>query len=268
MMSVAVATLPRSFPLAAERLSEDEPETFNLGNLEQVVESYLPLVKYVVSRFASKIAGLAIIDYEDLLSFGVKGLIEAYYAFDPKRGNKFSTYAVPRIRGAILDALRAAHPLPRSAQRLSARIDQAITDLANDLGRSPSRNELAEYLGLSREELLTALVRSDVHVLSLDGMIEQAQNRDGDRAIELASEDPNLDPGELAERSLIRTKLREALTMLPDREQRILHLYYSESVSLKAIGQMLGLSESRICQLHNRAIRRLQSLLHLDLAPV
>jgi RNA polymerase sigma factor for flagellar operon FliA len=275
-MVQAVAPLTRSLPLDVEVLvPDDEPvveipaadaaETSVLGNLDEVVDAYLPLVKYVVGRMSGKITGLGIIDYDDLLSFGVQGLIETYYAYDPSRGTKFSTYAVPRIRGAILDALRAAHPLPRSAQRMAARIDQATSELYNDLGRVPTRDELAERLGLSREQLLEAQARSDIRVLSLEGMTEQAQNRDGERALEVADDDPNLDPEELTERTMMRGRLYESLALLPERERRIIYLYYSESLSLRAIGQEMGLSESRICQLHNRAIERLRAIMKDEL---
>jgi RNA polymerase sigma factor for flagellar operon FliA len=244
----------------------DAVETSVLGDLNDVVSAYLPLVKYVVGRMSGKISGLGIIDYDDLLSFGVQGLIETYYAYDPGRGTKFSTYAVPRIRGAILDALRAAHPLPRSAQRMAARIDQATSELYNDLGRTPSRDELAERLGFSKDQLLDALARSDIHVLSLEGMTEQSQNRDGERTLEVADDDPNLDPEELTERAMMRGKLYESLGSLPERERRIVYLYYSESMSLRAIGQVMGLSESRICQLHNRAIERLRGIMKTELS--
>lgn len=277
MMSVAVAPPRDTYSLLAERSSENIVESIEfleaaqvsevpaLGDLEAVVEAYLPLVKYVVGRMAGKITGLGVIDYDDLLSYGIQGLIETYYAYDPSRGTKFSTYAVPRIRGAILDALRAIHPLPRSAQRLAARIDQATMELYAKLGRSPTRDELAAHLGLTREQLLEALARSEVHVLSLEGMTEQAQNRDGERALEVADDDPNLDPEDLAGRAMMRGKLYEALAALPERERHVIYLYYSEGLSLRAIGQVMNLSESRICQLHNRAIQRLRRILQFEL---
>jgi RNA polymerase sigma factor FliA len=279
-MVQAVAPQLDSLPLTESVLPseiEEQPvviaavevvEQSALGELDEVVSAYLPLVKYVVGRMSGKISGLGIIDYDDLLSFGIQGLIETYYAYDPSRGTKFSTYAVPRIRGAILDALRAAHPLPRSAQRMAARIDQATSELYNDLGRVPSRDELAERLGFSKGQLLDALARSDIHVLSLEGMTEQSQNRDGERALEVADDDPNLDPEELTERAMMRGRLYESLSALPERERKIVYLYYSEAMSLRAIGQVMGLSESRICQLHNRAIERLRGIMKEDIAPV
>lgn len=229
--------------------------------LTAIVQDYMPLVRHAVNRIAVGSSGSGILQYEDMLSYGVQGLIEAYHSFDPKRGAKFSTYALPRIRGAILDALRAAHPLPRSLQKFSSDVDHASADLHATLGRSPSKAELADQMGLSREDFLTSLSASSIRVVSLDGLGEQSMSGNTEKLWEMGDEDPSVDPDSMAENTMIRQMLYEAVELLPERERTIVHLYYMRARSLKSIGKTLGISESRASQLRHRAIRRLRTVL-------
>src|SRR5581483_7573564 len=146
-----------------------EPVAMDLGEdeLTRMVKDYMPLVRHAVNRIVAGSSQSTILQYEDMVSCGVQGLLEAYKTYDPDRGAKFSTYALPRIRGSILDALRAAHPLPRSLQKVSADIEKANAGLYSDLGRSPTREELAERLGLNLDELMEAAKASSIKVLSL-----------------------------------------------------------------------------------------------------
>lgn len=225
----------------------------------------MPLVRHAVNRIAVGSTGAGILQYEDMLSCGVQGLIEAYYSFDPERGAKFSTYALPRIRGAILDALRAAHPLPRSFQKFASELERANADLHVKLGRAPTRAELARHLGLSQEEFLATLRISNIRVISLDGLVETAVNGASEKLWEMADDDPSVSPTLMAEDTMVRRKLREAVDRLPERERTIVRLYYMQSRSLKSIGKALGISESRASQLRHRAIRRLRTSLSQDL---
>ena len=246
-------------PSSAVQPAPDEAQ------LDQVIHDYMPLVRHAVHRLAVGGTGASILQYEDMLSCGVQGLIEAYHSFDPTRGAKFSTYALPRIRGAILDALRAAHPLPRSLQKFNSDLERATSELHAQLGRSPTREEVAGFLGLSIDEYLERLQSSGTRVISLENLAETTVSGNSEKLWEMADDDPTVDPGEVAEQTLVRTKLHEALSTLPDRERTIVHLYYLQSRSLKSIGRSLSISESRASQLRHRAIRRLRTALAREL---
>jgi RNA polymerase sigma factor for flagellar operon FliA len=235
------------------RFSDDE--------LTQMVQSYMPLVRHAVNRIAVGSSSAGILQYEDMVSCGVQGLIEAYYSYDPNRGAKFSTYALPRIRGAILDALRAAHPLPRSLQKFSSDMDHASSALHAKLGRSPSTPELAKEMGLSHKDFLSTLRTSSIRVVSLDGLSDTSASGGLEKLWELADDDPNVSPDSMADDMMVRRVLHEAVSTLPERERTIVHLYYMQAHSLKSIGRALGISESRASQLRHRAIRRLRTAL-------
>jgi RNA polymerase sigma factor for flagellar operon FliA len=200
-----------------------------------------------------------------MVSCGVQGLIEAHHSFDENKGAKFSTYALPRIRGAILDALRAAHPLPRSLQKFSSEIESATSNLHNEFGRAPTRAELAERMGMPLPQFLASLSQANVRIVSLDNLADMAVNGNTERLVEMADEDPSIDPDQVAQQTMVKTKLQQAVSNLPERERIIVQLYYIESRSLKTIGRALGISESRASQLRQRALRRLRAALVLDM---
>jgi RNA polymerase sigma factor for flagellar operon FliA len=234
--------------------------------LTRMVKDYMPLVRHAVSRVVAGASHSSILQYEDMISCGVQGLIEAHRSYDPNRGAKFSTYALPRIRGAILDALRAAHPLPRSLQKVSSDIEKAVSALYADLGRTPTKAEVAERLGLPLDELLTASRATNIRVLSLESLADMTVNGATEKLNELADDDPGIDPDTVTQREILRRSLVEAIGELPEREREIIHLYYIESKSLKSIGHAMAISESRASQLRHRAIRRLRSALLGDLS--
>jgi RNA polymerase sigma factor for flagellar operon FliA len=225
----------------------------------------MPLVRHAVNRITVGSRGAGILQYEDMLSCGVQGLIEAYHSFDPTRGAKFSTYALPRIRGAILDALRAAHHLPRSLQKFSSDVEHATAALHAILDRPPTKAELAKEMGLSPEDFLSSLRTSNIRVVSLDGLAETAVSGNTEKLWEMADEDPGVDPDSMAQDTMVRRMLHEAVELLPERERTIVHLYYMRAHSLKSIGRALGISESRASQLRHRAIRRLRTALNAEL---
>lgn len=244
---------------------ELEEDKFSDANLTQVIKDYMPLVRHAVNRIAVGSANGGILQYEDMVSCGVQGLIEAYYAFDPNKGAKFSTYALPRIRGSILDAIRATHPLPRSLQKFGSDLEKATSALHVKLGRAPTRDELAELMGIEPRDFMASLRTSNVRVVSLQSLSESAGNGNDEKLWEMADDDPNIDPDSVAEETMVRAKLAEAVDLLPDRERTIVRLYYMKSQSLKSIGEALGISESRASQLRHRAIRRLRMVLSQEL---
>ena len=245
-------------PVGSTESREDE--------LTRIVKDYMPLVRHAVNRVVAGASYNSILQYEDMISCGMQGLIEAHKAYDPTRGAKFSTYALPRIRGSILDALRAAHPLPRSLQKVGSDIEKAVSSLYTDLGRTPTKVELAERLGLPLQELLTASRQTSIRVLSLESLADLTVNGSAEKLTELADDDPGIDPDTVTQREILRRSLVEAISELPQREREIINLYYIESRSLKSIGQAMAISESRASQLRHRAIRRLRSALMGDLA--
>lgn len=237
-----------------------------VDDLTAVVQDYMPLVRHVVNRIVSGSTGSTILQYEDMVSCGVQGLIEAYKSYDPDRGAKFSTFALPRIRGAVLDALRAAHPLPRSLQKLSSDIEKASAALYAELGRTPTKAELAERLDMPLVDLLVASKASNVKVVSLESLADLTVSGATEKLTEMADDDPSVDPDTVAQRQVLRSQLLAAVDALPERERQIIRLYYIESHSLKSIGQSMAISESRASQLRHRAIRRLRNALALELA--
>lgn len=246
------------------RISEKKRRELEV-ELTQTVQDYMPLVRHAVNRIAVGSSGAGILQYEDMVSCGMQGLIEAYHSYDPNRGAKFSTYALPRIRGAILDALRAAHPLPRSLQKFSSDVERASAALHVKLSRSPTKAELAKEMGLGLRDFLNTLRSSNVHVISLDDLADTAVSGNTEKLWEMADDDPSIDPDSVAQDTMVRRKLHEAVKQLPDRERTIVNLYYMQARSLKSIGTALGISESRASQLRHRAIRRLRTALNQEL---
>ncbi|HEU0075057.1 MAG TPA: FliA/WhiG family RNA polymerase sigma factor [Dehalococcoidia bacterium] len=249
---------PRRLVAVTTSLMEDE--------LTRVVTEYMPLVRHVVNRIVAGSSHSSILQYEDMVSCGVQGLLEAHRTYDDTRGAKFSTYALPRIRGSILDALRAAHPLPRSLQKASSDIERAISSLYADLGRTPTKAEIAERLGLPLAELLHVSQATNIRVLSLESLADMTVNGATEKLTELADEDPGIDPDSVTQSQILRGQLMEAIEDLPERERQIIRLYYIESRSLKSIGRSMAISESRASQLRHRAIRRLRNVLGEELA--
>lgn len=242
----------------------DPPGSIGDDPLTQVIRDYMPLVRHAVNRVAVG-SSHGLLQYEDMLSFGLQGLIEAYHSFDPEKGAKFSTYALPRIRGAILDALRAAHPLSRSLQKFTSDLERATAELHLTLGRAPTRAELAQHMGFLEQDFTDNLRTSNIRVVSLDNLADTAMNGNSEKLWEMADEDPTVDPESVAEEKVVAHQLADAVEGLPEREQTIVRLYYMQSQSLKSIGQTLGISESRASQLRHRAIRRLRTALGEEL---
>ncbi len=226
---------------------------------ETTVRQYAPLVKYVVGRLAIGLP--AILDYEDILSYGTIGLIEALDRFDDSKGVKFETYAISRIRGSIIDALRALDRLPRSVRQKAKRLDQVTQQLIRDLGRDPTDIEIAEGMGFTREQYHATLVDASWVTVSLDGLLDRDDNPEGSGPTEMPADPNEADFTERMEKRQMLEALAGAVKVLPERELLIVSLYYKDEMTMREIAQILEISESRVCQLHGRALSRLRARL-------
>ncbi|MCC6627523.1 MAG: FliA/WhiG family RNA polymerase sigma factor [Chloroflexi bacterium] len=243
--------------MSVEALWQSYLDTRHSAVREQLIMQYAPLVKYVVGR--TSVASSSILDVEDLLGFGTLGLIDAVSRFDPTRGVKFETYALQRIRGSIIDSFRKLDIVPRSARRRAREIEGAQAQLQQTLGREPDDDEVAGFLGLSRDGLSRALQEASCAILSMERPLAML---DGDDSLTLADtiEDENAAaPQSEIERSEEREALVVALQSLNERDRLVVSLYYYEELTLREISEILGVTESRVCQLHARAITRLRA---------
>jgi RNA polymerase sigma factor for flagellar operon FliA len=231
-------------------------ESRDAGLREQLILQYGPLVKYVIGRLAISLP--AILDYEDILSYGTIGLIEAVERFDQTKGVKFETYAISRVRGSIIDALRALDRLPRSVRQKAREAEATITSLTTTLGRQPTDQEVAGALGISLERYLQDIVDASWVTVSLENVGPVDDDDDGPGEISVPDTSVE-DVGTNIEREELVGELAEAIQGLPDREQLVLSLYYKEELTMREISKVLGVSESRVCQLHARALARLRA---------
>jgi len=226
---------------------------------KKLLSMYVPLVRNVATRMAMGFPRS--VELTDLINTGCIGLIEAFGNFDPDRGVKFETYAVPRIRGAILDELRALDWVPRSTRAKSREIDRALTQLENQLGRQPEKAELAACLNLTEAELHRALDDvSCTNILSLDEIIyPEDDNRQVPR-IETVKDRSSLSVLGLLEKGELHSFLVVAIDRLTDQEKLVIGLYYFEELTLKEIGEVMVISESRVSQIHTRAVKKLRGM--------
>ena len=220
---------------------------------EKLILHYAPLVKYVASRVATGLP--ANVEQADLVSYGMFGLMDALGKFEPGRGNKFETYAIPRIKGAIIDELRAMDWVPRSIRFKAREIDKANADLEAMLKRQPSEKELAERLGISLRELHDVVSQiSFVSVLALDEMVSVGADRGEQVSLIDTLADKGIDPTQGVESQETRGLLAAAINDLSEREKIVVTLYYFEGLTLAEIGEILGVTESRVCQIHTKAV--------------
>lgn len=229
---------------------------------EFLLLAYAPLVKHVANRVA---VGLpASMDVDDLISYGFLGLADALERFDPSREVKFETYATRRIRGSMIDGLRALDWVPRSVRQKAKEIETAISELESEFGRQPEDREIADRLGISLEEFHDRLreVKS-VSLVSLDEIWSSGEGDDDGKLSlgQMIQDSSVMDPAAVAVDEEMKRILVEAIDRLPERERLIIALYYYEDLTLKEIGQVLSVSESRVSQLHTRAMLRLRAAL-------
>ncbi|MDR1063837.1 MAG: RNA polymerase sigma factor FliA [Azoarcus sp.] len=221
---------------------------------DSLVASYAPLVKRIAYQMMSRLP--ASVEVEDLVQNGMMGLLEALNRFEEGMGAQFETYAAQRIRGAMLDGLREADWAPRSARRDMRRIETAIRELEQKNGRSPSETELAAHLGMPLPEYQRMLQDARGHQLVY---FEDFSSDDGEDFLERHLGETGANPLELLENADIRTRLVKAIGELPEREKMVMALYYDEDLNLREIGEVLGVTESRVSQLHSQAVARLRA---------
>jgi RNA polymerase sigma factor FliA len=225
---------------------------------DRLILHFSPLVKYVAGRVA---VGLpANIEQADLISYGIFGLIDAIDKYDQSRGIKFETYAISRIRGAIIDELRAIDWVPRSVRFKAREVEKAYTSLENKLKRPPSDAEIAEEMGISVDELTNIYTQlSTVSLVALDELMAVDGER-GDRLsmMETLEDTKTASPMEAFESEEMKQILGDAVNRLPEREKIVITLYYYEGLTLAEIGTVLGVTESRICQMHTKAVLALR----------
>ncbi len=226
---------------------------------QDLLNRYLPLVRNVASRMAMGFPRS--VELSDLVNTGVIGLIEAFRNFDRDRGVKFETYAVPRIRGAILDELRSLDWVPRSTRAKSREIERAHNFLENKLGRPPEKNELAKHMGITVPELYDALGDvSGTSILSLDEVVfREDDNRQVPRIETVVDKSVHSVLGEI-EKGELQSFLVVAIDRLTKQEKLVIALYYFEELTLKEIGECMSISESRVSQIHTRAVAKLRGM--------
>jgi RNA polymerase sigma factor for flagellar operon FliA len=227
---------------------------------EAFIKQYAPLVKYVAGKVAVGMPHN--IEFDDLVGFGVFGLLDAIDKFDPDKNVKFKTYAVTRIRGAIFDELRSIDWVPRSVRQKTREVEDTIGALEAQLGRTATDQEIAKALGMDENEFLKTMMKiSGTSILSLNDVWFSGDENDKVSIGDSIESPSSLNPDVIVEKEEIRRVIAEAINELPDKEKKILVLYYYEDLTLKEIGQVLEVTESRVSQLHTKAILRLRSKL-------
>ncbi|HEX9776466.1 MAG TPA: RNA polymerase sigma factor WhiG [Actinomycetota bacterium] len=231
---------------------------------EALILHYSALVKYVAGRVS---VGLPrTIEHADLVSYGIFGLIDAIEKFDPGRDIKFETYAISRIRGAIIDELRAIDWIPRSVRAKAREVEKAIAVLENELRRPPTDGELAGALSISVDELQGVLNKINlVSVVALDELLSPGGERGESVSIADTIEDVEaIDPVQSFESVETKAILAKAVNLLSERERLVITLYYFEGLTLAEIGSVLGVTESRVCQMHTKAVLELRNKMNAE----
>jgi RNA polymerase sigma factor FliA len=245
-VDVEIATAWHAYKRAGQRSARDE-----------LILHYAPLVHVVAGRLAA--GAPSHVDRADLVSYGVFGLIDAIDKFDPDRGHRFETYAIARIKGHIVDELRSYDWVPRSVRAKARTIEGAFRSLESELHRAPTDRELATALGMSDHELQRALSQvSLVNLVTFDAALGAAV--DGGQALTVGEVlvAPDEGPGHQVELDELRDALAAAIDRLSHRERDVVALYYHDGLTLAEIGEVLGVTESRACQIHGKAVSQLR----------
>jgi RNA polymerase sigma factor FliA len=228
---------------------------------DQLILHYAPLVHVVAGRIAAGVPRH--VDRSDLVSYGVFGLIDAVEKFEPERGYRFETYAIARIKGHILDELRSLDWVPRSVRAKARAIDAAHNSLQAELHRAPTDNELAQVLDMTDGELQRAMAQvSLVNLVNFDTTLGAAVDRESALTVGDVLVDGGPAPGHHVELVETRRALADAIERLSRREREVVSLYYYDGLTLAEIGEVLGVTESRVCQIHGKAVAQLKR--HLD----
>ncbi|MBE7709109.1 MAG: FliA/WhiG family RNA polymerase sigma factor [Cyanobacteria bacterium SIG32] len=248
-----------------KRLSEEElvalwekylNDRTDKASRDALIVQYIYLIRYVVGRV--KVTLPTTISVEDIAGYGVEGLINAIERYSPQKNTRFETYALIRIRGAILDRIRAQDFLPRSVRQKIKVLKEAQEYLKQQLGRMPTTQEIANHVDMDPEKV-NQLLSEDVIITSL--YEKKGSAEDSVEIIDTIQDTNKLNPQEEAEEKNVKQELERALQRLPERERMIMVLYYQENMTLKEIGETISMSESRVCQLHAQGIMKLKNIL-------
>ncbi len=241
--------------------------TKSLEQREEIIKKYLYLVKYVAGRVAIGLPPN--VDFNDLVSYGILGLLDAINKYDVSQGNKFETYAVSRIRGSIMDELRKLDWAPRLLRKKAREIDRKCKELEEKYGRSATDDEVATALNISQAELNS--VYSDLNSTTFLSLDEVWQNDDGNKPISrLQTVEDCLITNQFhyLQQAEVKAILAQAINQLPEKEKLVVVLYYYENLTLREIGEILDVSESRVCQIHTKVVTRMRAGLMKKGGPV
>lgn len=239
---------------ARKRLWEDYARLKTPDLREKLILEYAPLVKIVAGRLSMYLGYN--VEYEDLVSYGLFGLIDSIDKFDASKEVKFETYASLRIRGSILDQIRKMDWIPRTIRQRQKQIDAAMKEIELQKGRPATDAEIAQHIGISEDEFLDwqGQIKAD-NIISLNEYIEQGNDVSSEASLSSGFDTPE----SVIEKSELREMLDEALELLTEKEKKVILLYYYEELTLKEISNILGVSESRISQLHTRALQKMKT---------
>jgi RNA polymerase sigma factor for flagellar operon FliA len=233
-------------------------EAYVKNEKERIIEEFVPVIKALALKVAKGINDETLI--EDLISAGVLGLLEAVNKYEPEKGIKLKTYAYLRIRGAMIDELRARDYFPRSARAKARKIERVIRELEGQLGRLPEEEEVAAYLDMEKEEYLEMLREfGNLSIVSIDEIAELTEE-DRERILRYIMEEGE-NPETILEIREMERIIAEEFEKLPERQKLVLSLYYKDDLNMKEIAQVVGVTEARICQIHTQAILNLRALL-------
>ena len=237
-------------------LWENYIKTRNPKIREQLIVEYAPLVRVVAGRMGMYLGYT--VEYDDLIGYGVFGLIDAIDKFELTKGVKFETYASLRIRGSILDQIRKLDWIPRTLRQKQKKLETTMSQLETELGRTPTNEETAENMGVSLEELEGLINQTQIaNLVSLDEYLEQGS----EVRVEAGNKSVYQQPEQVMERQELKRLLAEAINSLTEKEQKVIALYYYEELTLKEISNSLDVSESRVSQLHTKSLRKMKEKL-------
>ena len=229
-------------------------------NTDQIVQEFSPMIKYVANRIALRLPPH--IEVDDLVSVGAIGLMDAIEKYDPTRGAKFKTYAEFRVRGSILDELRSLDWVPRSVRQKASKLDAVANTLQSKLGRPPEDEEMAEEMGVTLDELFNTINETrNMPLLSLDDLGIPSASGDKQSLLDTLEGKGDVDPQTQLRLSELKSLIASAIDSLPEKERLMVSLYYYEELTMKEIGEVLGITESRISQIHSKAVYRLRTKL-------
>ncbi|WP_456433545.1 FliA/WhiG family RNA polymerase sigma factor [Thermosulfuriphilus sp.] len=250
---------------------KDNRERFKLGKVDkktrdELIIEYAPLIKYIAGKLALKLPPNVSVD--DLISAGVMGLIDAINKFDPSKNIQFKTYAEFRIRGAMLDELRSLDWVPRSIRKKTAELEKAYAKLEKELGRPAEDEEVAKELGLSLDEFYRLLEETKgATFIDIETIRRKMPDLNEEDIFDLIADPDQEDPFDSIQFGELKDVLAQAIESLPEKERLVVALYYYEDLTMREIGEIMGYTESRISQLHTKAMMRLKAHLSEILDP-